>query len=159
VLNQSYPHWHALIGMTDSGFSHKSAKAVSGCSVLMNGAALYHVARRQTTVSQTSAEAEVKATALMSEALSAVVPLWSEIAGAGHPAVRVFIDNKAAKKQCESGTDTVASAPYLEVRRTASPRSTLVSCGLILFREERTVLTWERSRFALRRSSRRRTGF
>jgi hypothetical protein len=57
VLNQSYPHRHALIGMTDSGFSHKGAKAVSGCSVLMNGAALYHVARRQTTVSQTSAEA------------------------------------------------------------------------------------------------------
>ena len=27
--------------------------------------------------------------------------------------VRVFIDNKAAKKQCESGTDTGASAPYL----------------------------------------------
>jgi hypothetical protein len=139
VLNQSYPHRHTLIGMTDSGFSHKGAKAVSGCSVLMNGAAIYHVARRQTTVSQTSAEAEVKATALMSEVLSAVVPLWSEIAGAGHPAVRVFIDNKAAKKQCESGTDTVASAPYLEVRRTASPRSTLVSCGLILFREGKTV--------------------
>jgi hypothetical protein len=113
VLNQSYPHRHALIGMTDSGFSHKGAKAVSGCSVLMNGAALYHVARRQTTVSQTSAEAEAKAAALVSEVLSAVVPLWSEIAGAAHPAVRVFIDNKAAKKQCESGTDTVASAPYL----------------------------------------------
>lgn len=113
VLNQSYPHRHALIGMTDSGFSHKGAKAVSGCSVLMNGAALYHVARRQTTVSQTSAEAEAKAAALVSEVLSSVVPLWSEIAGAEHPAVRVFIDNKAAKKQCESGTDTVASAPYL----------------------------------------------
>jgi hypothetical protein len=50
VLNRSYPHRHALIGMTDSGFSHKGAKAVSGCSVLMNGTALYHVSRRQTTV-------------------------------------------------------------------------------------------------------------
>jgi hypothetical protein len=36
----------------------------------------------------------------VSEVLSAVVPLWSEIAG-------------AAQKQCESGTGTVASAPYL----------------------------------------------
>jgi hypothetical protein len=45
--------------------------------------------------------------------LSVVVPLWSEIAGPARPAVRVFIDNKAAKKQCESGTDTMASAKYL----------------------------------------------
>ena len=113
VLNQSYPHRHVLIGACDSGFSHKGAKAVSGCSVLMNGAAIYHVARRQSTVSQTSAEAEVKAAALLAEVLSAVVPLWSEIAGVVHPTVRVLIDNKAAKKQCESGTDTVASAPYV----------------------------------------------
>ena len=113
VLDQSYSHRHTLIGMTDSGFSHKGHKAVTGCSVLMNGAAIYHVSRRQTTVSQTSAEAETKAAAFMSEVLSAIVPLWSEIAGAAHPVVRVFIDNKAAKKQCESGTDTGASAPYL----------------------------------------------
>ena len=113
VLDQSYPHRHALIGMTDSGFSHKGAKAVTGCSILMNGAAIYHVSRRQTTVSQTSAEAETKAAAFISEALSAIVPLWSEISGAAHPPVRVFIDNKAAMKQCESGTDTAASAPYL----------------------------------------------
>ena len=113
VLNQSYHHRHALIGMTDSGFSHKGAKAVTGCSVHMNGAAIYHVSRRQTTVSQTSAEAETKAAAFIAEALSAIVPLWSEIAGAAHPAVRVFMDNKAAIKQCASGTDTAASAPYL----------------------------------------------
>jgi hypothetical protein len=99
VLNQSHPHRHALIVMTDSGFSRKGAKAASGCSVLMNGAALYHAAWRQTTVSQTSAEAEAKAAALVFEVLSVVAPLWSEIAGAERPAVRVFIDNKAAKKQ------------------------------------------------------------
>ena len=29
---------------------------------------------------------------------------------------RVCIDNKGAKKQCESGTDTVASAPYLRCK-------------------------------------------
>jgi hypothetical protein len=61
VLNQSQPHRHACIGMMGSGFFHKEAKAVSGCSSFMNGAAIYHVARRQIAVPGTSAEAEVKA--------------------------------------------------------------------------------------------------
>jgi hypothetical protein len=54
--------------MTDSEFSRKGAKVASGCSVLINGAALYHVARRQTTVCQKSAEAETKVAALVFEA-------------------------------------------------------------------------------------------
>ena len=33
-----------------------------------------------------------------------------------HNPVRVCIDNKGAKKQCESGTGTVASAPYLRCK-------------------------------------------
>jgi hypothetical protein len=37
VLNQSYPHRHAPIGMMDSGFSHKGAKAASGSSVCHGG--------------------------------------------------------------------------------------------------------------------------
>ena len=116
VLNMSYPHRHTIIGMCDSGFSHKGEKAVSCVSVLMNGAVIHHVARRQSTVSQTSTEAEVKAAALMAEVLAAVVPLWSEIAGVVHPPVRVFIDSKAGKFQCESGTDTAVSAPYLRCK-------------------------------------------
>jgi hypothetical protein len=113
VLDQSYPHRHSIVGMVDSGFSHKGVKAVSGVTVLMNGAAIVHISRRQSTVSNTSTEAEVKAAALMAEVLAAVVPLWSELAGARHPAVRCMIDNKGAKRQVESGTDTAASAPYL----------------------------------------------
>jgi len=113
VLDQSYPHRNAIIGMVDSGFSHKGVKAVSGVTVMMNGAAIVHISRRQATVSNTSTEAEVKAAALMAEVLSAVVPLWSELAGARHPAVRCMIDNKGAKRQVESGTDGAASAPYL----------------------------------------------
>jgi hypothetical protein len=113
VLDQSYPHRNAIIGMVDSGFSHKGVKAVSGVTVLMNGAAIVHISRRQATVSNTSTEAEVKAAALMAEVLAAVVPLWSELASARHPAVRCMIDNKGAKRQVESGTDTAASAPYL----------------------------------------------
>jgi len=45
------------------------------------------------------------------------VVLWSELAGAAHPPVRCLIDNKAAKKQLESGVDTSASASYLKPKR------------------------------------------
>jgi len=83
----------------------------------MNGAAIFHVARRQTTVSNQSTEAEVKAVAQTAEVLQAVVQLWSEIAGARHPCVRTMIDNKGAMTQCASGTDSVASAPYLRSKR------------------------------------------
>ena len=117
VLRQGYPHRHLLTASSDSGFSHKGLRAVSASSVLMNGAAIFHVARRQTTVSNQSTEAEVKAVAQTAEVLQAVVQLWSEIAGARHPCVRTMIDNKGAKTQCESGTDSVASAPYLRSRR------------------------------------------
>jgi hypothetical protein len=114
--NELYPHRHTMLVMCDSGFSHKGCKAVTCVSVLMNGAVVHHVSRRQSTVSMTSTEAEVKAAAMAAEVIASVVPLWSEIAGAMHPPVRVCIDNKGAKKQCESGTDTVASAPYLRCK-------------------------------------------
>ena len=119
VLNESYPHRNTIIAMVDSGFSHKGDKAVSGVTVLMNGAAIVHISRRQATVSNTSTEAEVKAVALAAEVLASVVPLWSELAGARHPAVRCMVDNKGAKKQVESGTDSVASAPYLRSKAYA----------------------------------------
>ena len=48
--------------------------------------------------------------------IASVVPLWSEIAGAMRPPVRVCVDNKEGKKQFKSGTDTVASAPYLRCK-------------------------------------------
>jgi hypothetical protein len=51
----------------------------------MNGAAVYYVARRQTPVSQTSAEAEVKAAALTTKVLPTVVPIWSEIIAGSAP--------------------------------------------------------------------------
>jgi hypothetical protein len=117
VLNQGYAHRHLLTASSDSGFSHKGLRAVSASTVLMNGAAIFHIARRQTTVSNQSTEAEVKAVAQTAEVLQAVVQLWSEIAGARHPCVRTMIDNKGAKTQCESGTDSVASAPYLRSKR------------------------------------------
>ena len=84
--------------------------------------ALPRPAARQTTVSSQSTKAEVKAVAQTAEVLQAVVQLWSEIAGARYPCVRTMIDNKGAKEQCESGTDSVASAPYLRSKSYAESR-------------------------------------
>ena len=88
-----YAHRHLLTASSDSGFSHKGLRAVSASTILMNGAAIFHVARRQTTVSNQSTEAEVKAVAQIAEVLQALMQLWSEIAGARHPCVPTMIDN------------------------------------------------------------------
>ena len=47
VLSQGYAHRHLLTASSDSGFSHKGLRAVSASTILMNGAAIFHVARRQ----------------------------------------------------------------------------------------------------------------
>ena len=44
-------------------------------------------------------------------------------------AVRDFIDNKAAKKQCESGTGTVASVPSLRSKVLQIQNFSRVWCG------------------------------
>ena len=79
-------------------------KVVSAVPGLMNGAVICHAPRRQSTVNHTSTEAEVKAAALVAEALAAIVQLWSEIAGAVNLLMRVLIDSKAAKHRCSNGT-------------------------------------------------------
>jgi hypothetical protein len=117
VLSQCYDHRHTLLGASDSDFSHQGRKSTSSVSILLNGAAIYHVSRRQSTVSTNSTEAEVKAAALLAELLPYVVLLWSELVGVPSPPVRCLIDNKAAKKQIESGVDTSASASYLKSKR------------------------------------------
>jgi hypothetical protein len=51
----------------------------------------------------------------------AVVPTWPEIAGETHPTARVFIGNKTAKKQFESGADTAALAQNLRIKAYCEP--------------------------------------
>ena len=59
ALNQGYAHRHLLTASSDSGFSLKGLRAVSASTALINGAAIFHVVRRQTTVRNQSAEEEV----------------------------------------------------------------------------------------------------
>ena len=58
MLNAVYPHRHTIITICGSGFSYKGRKAVSCVSVLMNGAVIFDISRRQATVNMTSAKAE-----------------------------------------------------------------------------------------------------
>jgi hypothetical protein len=61
VLTQSYDHTNKLIAAIDADFIHSGGYATSGAIVLHNGAAIAWKVRTQTTVSNTTAEAEVKA--------------------------------------------------------------------------------------------------
>ena len=65
VLNSVYPHRNKLIGATDADFSHAGRKSISGIAVMMNGGAIFHTSRTQSSVSMTSTEAEVKAAGLL----------------------------------------------------------------------------------------------
>ena len=61
ILDEVYPHRKKLIAASDADFSHKGEKSVSGTVIMMSGGAMFHTSRRQTSVSMTSKEAEVKA--------------------------------------------------------------------------------------------------
>lgn len=81
IADSVYPHRNKLIGATDADFSHEGFKSISGITVMMNGGAIVHSARRQSSVSMTSTEAEVKAAGLLAPTLEYVVSLWFELAG------------------------------------------------------------------------------
>ena len=112
VLNQCSPHRHLLIGSCDAGFDHAGRKAVSDANISLNGAAIAAVARRQSTMSQQTEEAEVKAASLLVEMIQGVVGLRSEFTGVCHPRARYTIDSKSGFGQVSNGTGTQASAPY-----------------------------------------------
>ena len=85
VLNQCLPHRNLLIGSCDAGINHAGRKAVSGAEISINGVAIAVVARRQSTTSQQTAVAQLKATSLLAEMTQSVVGLLSEFTGMNHP--------------------------------------------------------------------------
>ncbi len=60
MLTQSYSHTN-IFAVVDAGFRHEGDVNTSGAAIFMNGAAIAWKSRRQTTISVTTAEAEVKA--------------------------------------------------------------------------------------------------
>ena len=97
---------------------------------MMNGGAIVHSARRQSSVSMTSTEAEVKAAGLLAQTLEYVVSLWSELAGSRHESVRCIMDNQTAIKHVSKGADAPAAAPYLRHKRMVEEK---VYRGLMWF--------------------------
>jgi len=130
IVDSVYPHRNKLIGATDADFSHEGFKSISGITVMMNGGAIVHSARRQSSVSMTSTEAEVKAAGLLAQTLEYVVSLWSELAGSRHESVRCIMDNQTAIKHVSKGADAPAAAPYLRHKRMVEEK---VYRGLMWF--------------------------
>ena len=130
VLNSVYPHRNKLIGATDADFSHAGRKSIAGIAVMMNGGAIFHTSRTQSSVSMTSTEAEVKAAGLLAQTLEYIVPLWSELAGSKHGSVRCVMDNQTAIKHVSKGADAPAAAPYLRHKRMVEEK---VYRGLLWF--------------------------
>ena len=130
VLREKFDHRHMLMAASDADFSHEGFKSTSSVAVMLNGGPIFHASRRQSTVSANTSEAEVKAAAVLTEVLSFIIPLWSELTGVVHPPVRCLIDNTTAKKQMENGVDSVASASYLKHCRYVESR---VYSGLLWF--------------------------
>jgi hypothetical protein len=96
VLYHPYPHRNLWVGACDNDFRHEGSYAISGVVVLMNGGAVYWRSKAQTTVSNTTTEAEIKAMSLCVEVLKGLVDLWSEMARVYHGIVRVMVDSTGA---------------------------------------------------------------
>ena len=141
VLNSVYPHRNKLIGATDADFSHEGFKSISGIEVMMNGGAIVHCSRRQSSVSMTSTEAEVKAAGLLAQTLEYAVSLWSELAGSRHESVRCIMDNQTAIKHVSKGADVPAAAPYLRHKRMVEEEFIAGSCCSIFFMAKTTSPT------------------
>ena len=112
VLHQSYDHTHKLIAAFDAGFSHAGEKAMSGAVFLMNGAAVAWRVRRQSTVSNTTAEAEVKACGLGVEMLRFLTDLHGEMCHTPHGTVRALVDSAGCEAQIVHGMDSKVCASY-----------------------------------------------
>ena len=112
VLHESYDHTNKLIAACDASFPHDGEYATSGTLVMMNGAAIAWKVRRQTTVSNTTTEAEVKACSLCVEMVRALTDLHGEMVHMPHGTVRTMIDSSGAESQIVHGMDNKACASY-----------------------------------------------
>ena len=112
VLTQSYDHTNTLVAVVDAGFRHEGDFNTSGAAILMNGAAIAWKTRRQTTISLTTAEAEVKACSVVVEMIRSLTDLHGEFTHSQHATVRTMIDSVGAESQITRGLDNKACASY-----------------------------------------------
>jgi hypothetical protein len=112
VLMRPYNHRNKLILAYDADFSHFGVKACSGVVVMMNGAAIAWKVRKQTTVSNNTAEAEVKSCSVAIELIFSMADLHGEFTHQTHGSIRAIGDSQGAEKQIVKGLDSKACAPY-----------------------------------------------
>jgi len=112
VLDQSYPHRHVMVGASDASFAHTGGYAISGLVVLMNGGPIMWRSKAQSTPSNTTTEAEVKAMTLCVEACKKLLDLWAEVARVEHGMMRIMCDSEGAIAQAVNGQDHKRSATY-----------------------------------------------
>ncbi len=127
VLSRPYDHRNKLIMNYDAAFGHAGEKGTSAVSVSMNGAAIAYKVRRQTTVSNNTTEAEVKAQAMGMEMVLSLADTHGEMTHKQHGAVRSIGDSKGAEAQVRLGMDNKASASY---KRSQAYCEDVVSRGL-----------------------------
>ena len=80
--------------------------------MFLNGAAIAWKARRQTTVSLDSTEAEVKAMVPGVQMVRALTGIWGEFMRQQHGCVRVLDDSQGGISQVVNGMDTKKCASY-----------------------------------------------
>jgi len=112
VLKHPYDHRNKIIISTDASFYHAGCLATSAAAALMNGGAISCKVRRQTTASNTTAEAEVKACSVGMEMLLALTDLHGEMTHVQHGSARCIVDSVSAKSQVELAMDNKVCASY-----------------------------------------------
>ena len=79
---------------------------------MLNGAAVAWKTRKQTTVSLTSTESEVKAIGPGIGMPSSLTDLWGELHHQAHGSVRAMVDSQGGKAQIEHGMGAKRCASY-----------------------------------------------
>ena len=79
---------------------------------MLNGAAVAWKTRKQTTVSLTSTESEVKAMSPGIEMLRSLTDLWGELHHQAHGSARTMADSQGGKAQVEHGMGAKRCASY-----------------------------------------------
>ena len=107
-----YDHLNKLIGAFDADSPHAGAKATSGLTIFLNGAAIAWKTRRHTAVSLNSTEAALKAMVPGVEVVRSLTGLWGGFMHQRNGSVRVLDDSAAAIAQVKHGMDSQKCASY-----------------------------------------------
>jgi hypothetical protein len=111
-LNPLYDTRNKIIMTYDASFFHTGDQGTSGIAALMNGGVIAMKVRRQTTASNNTAEAEVKACSVAMETLLSLADIHGEMFHGQHGSVRCVGDSVSAQAQVQNGMENKVCASY-----------------------------------------------